>query len=427
MASAKKSSFGFRAHTIERMPARVGWVAEISPIMSTVSSSLYAGVLGERDAARELLSQALLRFTMSREKWCAALSALNPLVPFNPLGGRRSFEGGNRLLLSLSGQGYPLWMTARQVAKAGGSVREGAQRLPVEFWAKEPFWQRANVSVSAPGGGTYRVMFASPREGIVLVAGANRLEVPYKDRDGLRARFGAAGSSASQSLSWDEADSRYSVFAARVYQVVNWANVDGVGQDKLSERGREALGAAWERKGLGSEAMAKLGVRMVEAMQRSGVSVIEASSQESSYEPGKDTLMVPSPRKAGSMSSYVVGLAHGLAHATGHVRRLGRIEAGLGVLREGQSAAEQGLALEELRAELATALFCAEHALPYEMTCSAAYLPMWADKLQTSPDEAFLAARDAYASVDMMNAAVRGRPMSASKDAAPNMHADMEM
>lgn len=92
-------------------------------------------------------------------------------------------------------------------------------------------------------------------------------------------------------------------------------------------------------------------------------------SGEPAYSPSTDTVIMPPAGRFASPADHAQTLAHELAHATGHERRLNR------PIRNKFGSPDY--AKEELIAELTSAMVLAQHGLTYDWHNAAAYLSCW--------------------------------------------------
>jgi antirestriction protein ArdC len=91
------------------------------------------------------------------------------------------------------------------------------------------------------------------------------------------------------------------------------------------------------------------------------------------YVPSQDTVHMTERSVCVSNAAFYAGLFHELAHSTGHEKRLNRVEGG-----EWFSRGTRGYAKEELLAEMAAAMLCAEVGLFQEVVDNAAaYIEHW--------------------------------------------------
>lgn len=129
----------------------------------------------------------------------------------------------------------------------------------------------------------------------------------------------------------------------------------------------------------------------------SGVGLLIGGA-EASYSLARDLIRLPPERLFRSPESWAATALHELAHATGHPSRLDRE-----MPREYGSPA---YAMEELRAELASAFVCAELGLPTELEQHASYIGGWLEALTHDKREVFRAAAVAQGIADWVLALI---------------------
>jgi antirestriction protein ArdC len=107
-----------------------------------------------------------------------------PLSPRNHASGR-PYSGINMLLLSCVGHEVPLYLTFRQVAERGGSVKKGSKGLPVIYW-KAPYRDEETEDGEDRRAGTrvpilryYTVFNACQIEGVDFPTVPTRAEAPF--------------------------------------------------------------------------------------------------------------------------------------------------------------------------------------------------------------------------------------------------------
>jgi antirestriction protein ArdC len=110
------------------------------------------------------------------------------------------------------------------------------------------------------------------------------------------------------------------------------------------------------------------------------------------YLPSQDTIVLPEPDTFHRQSWYAQTLAHEIIHATGHEKRLNRLEkSGFGT---------STYAKEELIAEFGSAMLLGTLDIPADMEQSAAYLKGWAKACKDDPSLLISAANTAEKAVD---------------------------
>ncbi len=126
-------------------------------------------------------------------------------------------------------------------------------------------------------------------------------------------------------------------------------------------------------------------------LKASGVR-LHIGGAEASYSLARDLIRLPPERLFRSPESWAATALHELAHATAHPSRLDRE-----ISRHYGSPA---YAMEELRAELASAFVCAELDLPTELEQHASYMGGWLEVLKHDTREIFRAAAVAQGIAD---------------------------
>ena len=168
----------------------------------------------------------------------------------------------------------------------------------------------------------------------------------------------------------------------RVYDVFNAAQIDGMPPLPPRVDVIEPVEAA--------EAI-------VEGMKQTGLRVIYGAPS-AYYSPFVDTVRMPAKADFDSQADLYGTLLHECAHATGGPTRLNR---NIG----GPKTATR--AREELRAEIASAMACAECGIPlgqYHIDNHAAYVASWVSVLKDDATEIFKAAADAQGICEYMHA-----------------------
>lgn len=102
------------------------------------------------------------------------------------------------------------------------------------------------------------------------------------------------------------------------------------------------------------------------------------------YSPGGDHIVMPERTQFQSAEHYWSTLLHELGHWTGHKSRLDRDLTGF--------FGSESYAKEELRAEIASLMLCAEMGIGHDGSQHAAYVKSWVKVLQDDPREIFRAA-----------------------------------
>jgi putative DNA primase/helicase len=122
-------------------------------------------------------------------------------------------------------------------------------------------------------------------------------------------------------------------------------------------------------------------------LANSGARILHSPSDRAYYSPARDEIHLPLQGQFPSARNYYATALHELGHWTGHESRLKRdLQYPFG---------SEGYAREELRAEIASMVLCAELGLPHDPSQHAAYVANWVDVLKKDPLEIFRAAADA--------------------------------
>jgi len=128
-------------------------------------------------------------------------------------------------------------------------------------------------------------------------------------------------------------------------------------------------------------------------LQNSGVR-LRIGGDRAFYSPSTDHIQLPPERAFRGPTEYFTTALHELAHSTGHKSRLNRDL----TARFGSAA----YAMEELRAEIASAYIASELGLPPDIPQHASYIASWIKPLKDDKREIFRAAADAQRIADMV-------------------------
>ena len=121
---------------------------------------------------------------------------------------------------------------------------------------------------------------------------------------------------------------------------------------------------------------------------------VEHGGDRAYYVPALDYISLPHEDMFKRKSWYAQTLAHEIIHATGHEKRLNRLDkAGFG---------SEKYAKEELVAEFGAAMLCGMLDIPADMEQSAAYLKGWAKKCKDEPTLLVSAANMAEKAADFI-------------------------
>lgn len=114
--------------------------------------------------------------------------------------------------------------------------------------------------------------------------------------------------------------------------------------------------------------------------------VFQTNGKSAHYHPGSDRITLPQREQFSSESLFYATALHELGHWTGHESRLDRDLS--------NPFGSQGYAKEELRAEIASFMMCAELGLDFDPGHHVAYVASWVKALEEQPKEIFRAASD---------------------------------
>lgn len=136
---------------------------------------------------------------------------------------------------------------------------------------------------------------------------------------------------------------------------------------------------------------------VIEGMKGTGLTVLYGGGQPA-YAPLTDTVKMPLPDRFHTTQDCAATMLHELAHSTGHVSRMNRLNL---YARFGS----EEYAREELRAELASALLGAQLGVPMAsamMESHSSYLASWLTALKRDKNEIFKAAAEAQKIADYL-------------------------
>ena len=122
--------------------------------------------------------------------------------------------------------------------------------------------------------------------------------------------------------------------------------------------------------------------------------IIRTGGEKAFYSPLTDHIQLPPENAFRGPPEFAATALHELAHWTGHPSRLNRD------LKPKFGSA--GYAMEELRAELSSALMAGELGIPADIPNHASYIQNWLKPLKEDKREIFRAAADAQRIVDMV-------------------------
>jgi antirestriction protein ArdC len=284
--------------------------------------------------------------------------AAQSLRPVNATTGN-GYRGVNRLLLALSGRldrngrADPRFATYQQAQANGWQVRRGEKGIPI-----------VKVVEVARGGGD------APEAGGSNVSGGSR--------------GGSDGAASAGSGSAEQGEER-KAFALRRYVVFNAQQMDGVPElEAPAEKPFDPVARA--------EAV-------IQALkEKTGLLVVHGGDQ-ACYVPSLDEIRLPTKKSFASVYDYYATAMHEGAHSTLHKKRMDRQEA------IAKRWGDQAYAVEELRAEICSAILAAEAGVPMgqaHIQNHAAYLQHWLSVVAADPMAIFSAAKDAELMAEYM-------------------------
>lgn len=297
------------------------------------------------------------------------------LRPINPTTGN-GYRGINRVLLSLSGRSSNLWLTYQQAAANGWNVRKGEKGTMI---VKVVEFDREDRG--SRGG---------PDSGGAGNAGGSGTANSH----GSRGRGGSGGGKGegrggqAEGGSNEQGDKDRKAFALRRYFVFNAEQIEGMPQPEAEATSDKPFDVAEK-----AEAV-------IQAMkERTGLLVIHGGDK-AFYSPKLDEVRVPVKRSFHSEYDYFSTIFHEFSHSTLHEKRLNRTNA------IGQKWGDSAYALEELRAEIASAILsdstglssrCSPESMKAHVENHSAYLRSWIKAIERDPMAVFSAAKDAEA------------------------------
>ena len=252
------------------------------------------------------------------------------------------YRGINVILLWCAAEaaGYiaPRWMTYRQSQNLGGQVRKGERSTTIVKY------------------GTFEVA----EEG----AGKSGPTSPPQ--------IGATGSN-------NDPETR---MYARAYRVFNVAQIDGLDP--------EYYAPADAPRDLGTKRDARLDAWFASL----GMEIRETAEPRAYYRPATDTIHMPDIATFTSTAAYFSVLSHECAHGIANHRRLN--------LEFAAQETASAYALEEVYAQLTSAMICAHLGIAPQTEMDAAYIKHWLDVCGSGPRAIFGLASKAQAATDWM-------------------------
>jgi antirestriction protein ArdC len=297
----------------------------------------------------------------------------SPMSAMNPTTGN-AYKGVNRILLAIAGAGFGSnhWMTYQQAAAKGWNVRKGEKGTMI---VKVVEFDREDRAGQAGLGG---------RDAGSQGAGGGW----SGNRSGKRGGNIEGQSGHGNGGSKEQGDQDRKAFALRRYFVFNAEQIEGMPQPEAEAGNTESVSVAEK-----AEAV-------IAAMkERTGLLVIHGGDK-AFYSPKLDEVRIPAKRSFRSEYDYFSTIFHEFSHSTLHEKRLNRTNA------IGQKWGDSAYALEELRAEIASAILsdstglsarCSPESMKAHVENHSAYLKSWIKAIEKDPMAVFSAAKDAEA------------------------------
>ncbi len=305
------------------------------------------------EVARTLIAAMEAGETPWQKPWAA-----QSLRPVNATTGN-GYRGVNRLLLALStrcdpeGSADPRWSTYQQAQANGWQVRRGEKGTPI-----------VKVVEVERGGGE------GPEAG--GSGGSNGLA------SGSEGGAGAGSGGADR-------ERQGKAFALRRYVVFNAQQMDGVPE----------LEAPTEKP---FDPVARAEAVIQALKEKTGLLVVHGGDQ-ACYVPSLDEIRLPTKKSFASVYDYYATAMHEGAHSTLHKKRMDRQEA------IAKRWGDEAYAVEELRAEICSAIMAAETGVPMgqaHIDNHRAYLQHWCRVVSADPMAIFSAAKDAELMAEYM-------------------------
>lgn len=308
--------------------------------------------------------------------------AAQSLLPVN-LATSNGYRGVNRLLLALAGRADPQgradprWATYQQAQANGWQVRRGEKGTGIVKLVEVGRGGAATEATAAVGTGA--------GTGTATATGTSNGR-PRASSIGNRGSGGGSGAAGAQGTHVTSAtEPERKTFALRRYVVFNAQQMDGV----------PPLEAPSEKL---FDPIAKAEAVIQALKEKTGLLVVHGGT-DACYVPALDEIRLPAKKSFHSAYDYYATALHEGAHSTLHKKRLDRQEA------IAKRWGDEAYAVEELRAEICSAILAAETGVP--MTQShidnhAAYLQHWIKAVSNDPMAIFSAAKDAELMAEYM-------------------------
>jgi len=303
----------------------------------------------KHEVAKTLIAAMEAGNTPWQRPWSA--QSTQSLRPMNAIS-QNGYRGVNRILLALSGRSSNLWMTYQQAASKGWQVRKGEKGTMIVKLVEFERGERGEA--------------AGP--------------------SGQGERGGDAGAKG-------ERDNDRKGFALRRYFVFNAEQIDGMPEVEARPEEEKVFEPA-ER----AEAV-------VQALKEKTGLIVVHGGNKACYIPSLDEVRLPPKKAFHSAYDLWATAMHECAHSTLHEKRLNRTNA------LGQRWGDAAYSLEELRAEICSAILVAETGVAAQVSHDharrhteqhAAYLRSWIKSIERDPMAIFSAAKDAEAMAEYM-------------------------
>ncbi|WP_051862569.1 ArdC family protein [Ferrovum myxofaciens] len=356
------------------------------------------GVKKPRDLRQEVTDKLVEALDKGEIPWNKPWESLELGMPRNMVSGRE-YTGANSLILMLEqrdrGHKDPRYGTFKQINELGGKVTRGEKGIPVEFWGKEPFYQRRDTSIKYLDR-AYKV-FSEDRD-VVHIGGfkdststlaicPRELKVHHQDKV----------------LTWDEAHKTLDRITARTYVVFN------VEQCTDLEKLPPLILPDYK---IPTNERAE---RIMAAMQKDSLGFAE-HPEHAFYSPKRDEVSLPPRQSFKTVEGYYGTALHEIGHATGAAQRLNREG-----ITGGHRFGSEGYAKEELRAEIFSAFMAVQTGIPHDMTQHQAYVKNWSEVLKKDKHEIFRAAAEAGKAVDYVLAKERDLQIDHTRESTVTM------
>jgi antirestriction protein ArdC len=298
----------------------------------------------KHEVAQKIIEAMKLGNTPWQKPWSA--SAMKPRNGVTD----NEYRGINRVLLGLAGQAWSdsRWVTFQQAAANGWMVRKGEKgQMIVKVVDLQDPGRSGRAGMQGTSGG----------------AGGND-----SNGGGENAQEGGQGDSRNR-------------FALKRYFVFNAEQVEG-------------MPPLPEAKGLPEFDPVERAENVIKALkEKTGLLVVQGGNT-ACYIPGTDEVRLPHKRAFHSVYDWYATAMHECAHSTLSEKRLNRKEA------LGKRWGDEAYSLEELRAEITSAILAAETGVPMSQDADhigrhASYLNSWIKVIGNDPMAIFSAAKDA--------------------------------